>query len=71
MLYSLFGNLLSSTEVRLHSRPIQVVKDYTTDNYVDNIYKNAFTDPSKRFILFYPPDLELKGRENFLSSVEP
>ena len=31
----------------------------------------TFTDPSKRFILFYPPDLELKGRENFLSSVEP
>jgi hypothetical protein len=29
-----------------------------------------FTDPAKRFILFYPPDLELKGRENFLSSVD-
>ena len=30
----------------------------------------TFTDPAKRFILFYPPDLELKGRENFLSSVD-
>jgi hypothetical protein len=29
-----------------------------------------FTDPAKRVILFYPPDLELKGRENFLSSVD-
>ena len=30
----------------------------------------TFTDPAKRFILFYPPDLELRGRENFLSSVD-
>ena len=30
----------------------------------------TYTDPAKRFILFYPPDLELKGRENFLSSVD-
>jgi hypothetical protein len=30
----------------------------------------TFTDPAKRFILFYPPDLELKGKENFLSSVD-
>jgi hypothetical protein len=30
----------------------------------------TFTDPAKRFILFYPPDLEIKGRENFLSSVD-
>ena len=30
----------------------------------------TFTDPAKRLILFYPPDLELKGRENFLSSVD-
>ncbi len=30
----------------------------------------TFTDPAKRFIMFYPPDLELKGRENFLSSVD-
>ena len=27
----------------------------------------TYADPAKRFILFYPPDLELKGRENFLS----
>jgi hypothetical protein len=30
----------------------------------------TFTDPAKRFIIFYPPDLEIKGRENFLSSVD-
>ncbi len=30
----------------------------------------TFTDPAKRFILFYPPDLEPEGRENFLSSVD-
>ena len=30
----------------------------------------TFTDPAKRFILFYPPNLGLKGRENFLSSVD-
>jgi hypothetical protein len=30
----------------------------------------TYADPAKRFILFYPPDLELKGRENFLSSVD-
>ena len=30
----------------------------------------TYADPTKRFILFYPPDLELKGRENFLSSVD-
>ena len=30
----------------------------------------TYTDSTKRFILFYPPDLELKGRENFLSSVD-
>ena len=30
----------------------------------------TYTDSAKRFILFYPPDLELKGRENFLSSVD-
>jgi hypothetical protein len=30
----------------------------------------TFTDPAKRFILIYPPNLELKGRENFLSSVD-
>lgn len=30
----------------------------------------TFTDLAKRFILFYPPDLEIKGRENFLSSVD-
>jgi hypothetical protein len=39
--------------------------------YAQNIEKwQTFTDPAKRFILFYPPDLELKGRENFLSSVD-
>ena len=30
----------------------------------------AYTDPAKRFTLFYPPDLETIGRENFLSSVD-
>jgi hypothetical protein len=30
----------------------------------------TYTDPAKRFTLFYPPDLQLKGRENFLSSVD-
>jgi len=30
----------------------------------------TYTDSAKRFILLYPPDLELKGRENFLSSVD-
>ena len=30
----------------------------------------TYTDPAKRFILFYPPDLEIKGKENFLSSVD-
>jgi hypothetical protein len=39
--------------------------------YAQNIENwQTFTDPAKRFILFYPPDLELKGRENFLSSVD-
>jgi hypothetical protein len=31
---------------------------------------HSYTDPAKRFTLFYPPDLETKGRENFLSSVD-
>ena len=30
----------------------------------------SYRDPAKRFTLFYPPDLETKGRENFLSSVD-
>ena len=30
----------------------------------------SYTDPAKRFTLFYPPDLETIGRENFLSSVD-
>ncbi|MGA9745338.1 MAG: hypothetical protein WBQ16_12030 [Nitrososphaeraceae archaeon] len=39
--------------------------------YAQNIENwQTFTDPAKRFILFYPPDLEIKGRENFLSSVD-
>ena len=39
--------------------------------YAQNIENwKTFTDPGKRFILFYPPNLELKGRENFLSSVD-
>jgi len=39
--------------------------------YAQNIENwQTYTDPTKRFILFYPPDLELKGRENFLSSVD-
>jgi hypothetical protein len=39
--------------------------------YAQNIENwQTFTDPAKRFILFYPPDLQIKGRENFLSSVD-
>jgi hypothetical protein len=39
--------------------------------YAQNIENwQTFTDPAKRFILFYPLDLELKERENFLSSVD-
>ena len=39
--------------------------------YAQNIENwQTFTDPAKRFILFYPPNLGLKGRENFLSSVD-
>ena len=39
--------------------------------YAQNIENwQTFTDSAKRFILFYPPDLEIKGRENFLSSVD-
>jgi hypothetical protein len=39
--------------------------------YAQNIENwQTFTDPAKRFLLFYPPDLDLKGRENFLSSVD-
>jgi hypothetical protein len=39
--------------------------------YAQNIENwKTFTDPAKRFILIYPPDLELKGKENFLSSVD-
>ena len=39
--------------------------------YAQNIENwQTYTDPAKRFILIYPPDLELKGRENFLSSVD-
>jgi len=39
--------------------------------YAQNIENwQTFTDPAKRFILFCPPDLEIKGRENFLSSVD-
>ena len=30
----------------------------------------TYVDPAKRFTLFYPPDLQTKGRENFLSSVD-
>jgi hypothetical protein len=37
--------------------------------YAQNI-ENWKTFPAKRFILIYPPDLELKGKENFLSSVD-
>lgn len=29
---------------------------------------NTFVDPEKRFTLFYPPSLQAKGKENFLSS---
>ena len=39
--------------------------------YAQNIENwKTFTGPAKRFILIYPPDLELKGKENFLSSVD-
>ena len=39
--------------------------------YAQNIENwQTFTDAAKRFIIFYPPDLEIKGRENFLSSVD-
>ena len=39
--------------------------------YAQNIENwQTYTDPAKRFILIYPSDLELKGRENFLSSVD-
>ena len=39
--------------------------------YAQNIENwKTFSDPAKRFILIYPPDLELKGKENFLSSVD-
>jgi hypothetical protein len=39
--------------------------------YAQNIENwKTFADPAKRFILIYPPDLELKGKENFLSSVD-
>ena len=39
--------------------------------YAQNIENwKTFTDPAKRFILIYPSDLELKGKENFLSSVD-
>ena len=30
----------------------------------------TYTDPAKRFTIFYPPDLQMEGRENFLSSVD-
>src|SRR6266540_840643 len=31
---------------------------------------NTFVDPDKRFTLFYPPNLQAKGKENFLSSTD-
>src|SRR6266540_381011 len=31
---------------------------------------NTFVDPEKRFTLFYPPNLQAKGKENFLSSTD-
>lgn len=31
---------------------------------------NTFVDPEKRFTLFYPPSLKVKGKENFLSSTD-
>lgn len=30
----------------------------------------TYVDPASRFKLFYPPDLQAEGRENFLSSVD-
>ncbi len=30
----------------------------------------TFVDPEKRFTLFYPPNLQAKGKENFLSSTD-
>jgi len=31
---------------------------------------NTFVDPEKRFTLFYPPNLQAKEKENFLSSTD-
>ncbi|MEP6575957.1 MAG: hypothetical protein ABJB85_05970 [Nitrososphaerota archaeon] len=30
----------------------------------------TYVDPAKRFMLFYPPELHIEGKENFLSSVD-
>lgn len=30
----------------------------------------TYADPDMRFTLFYPPDLQAKGKENFLSSID-
>ena len=70
---------IDDSSIRMHNRIIygmiltSIVFCVFDSNsiYAQNIENwKTFTDPAKRFILFYPPDLELKGRENFLSSVD-
>jgi hypothetical protein len=46
-------------------------------NTLESIYAQTtmenwqtYVDPANRFTLFYPPDLQAQGRENFLSSVD-
>ena len=52
--------------------PVTLFSDFLFILNIESIYAQnigrSVTDPAKRFIV--PPDLELKGRENFLSSID-
>ena len=62
MLYSILGVTLSFIFFCVLS--VEPISGQSIENW------QTYTDPAKRFTLFYPPDLEPKGRENFLSSVD-
>lgn len=70
---------MDNSTIRMHKNVILAFALFSVFLFILNIESTyaqnienwkTFTDPAKRFILFYPPDLELKGRENFLSSVD-
>ncbi len=46
--------------------PFIIVQTIVAQSAIENW--STFVDPEKRFTLFYPPNLQAKGKENFLSS---